>query len=295
MRKNSQYPRNGKLTKYLALRFLAVSLALGLLTGMSSAIAATAAWNGSASSLWSGTSNWTGGAGTGGRPASNDSLVFTSTTGVAGTTLTDDLMTPATFNVAGITFNSGAAAFTINPNTVGTNGFTLTGNITNSSTSLETINDLITTTAVRTITMTSGGGNITLGGNISGAGGGLTTAGTGTLTLSGSNTFTGAVTVNSGQILQLLASATNTNGSNVSAALGANNSGRLTLNTGATVQLRSNSSVTFGGGDGFGGVGNATVSFDVNNNGSGTNNTLTFAPAGFSFAATVVNVIGGNG
>ncbi len=55
--------------------------------------------------------------------------------------------------------------------------FNLTGGVTNSGTNLETINDAFSMTAVRTFTTTTGGGNITVGGNISGTGGGITTAG----------------------------------------------------------------------------------------------------------------------
>jgi autotransporter-associated beta strand protein len=175
----------------LILVFTAASLSP---LGLRSVLASTATWTGAASGNWA-DANWGGGSGTGGAPAtSGDSLIFTSTTGVGGTMLTDNLMTPATYSIGGITFSSGAAAFIITSATAGVNGFTLTGNITNSSTSLETINDAITTTAVRTVTLTAGGGNVALGGNITGSGG-LTTSGSGTLTLSGADSFTGAITV----------------------------------------------------------------------------------------------------
>ncbi|HWB59206.1 MAG TPA: hypothetical protein VG733_06930, partial [Chthoniobacteraceae bacterium] len=112
-------------------------------------------------------------------PASGDTLVFSTTTGTLS--LIDNLMTPGTFNVAGISFLSGASSYVINSSTVGVNGFTLTGGITNSSTSLQTINDLIAISGTQTITTASAGGNIIIGGSISG--GGLTVAGSGTLTL----------------------------------------------------------------------------------------------------------------
>ena len=165
-----------------------------------SAKAATSTWSGATNGNW-GSANWSGGAGTGGSPATGDSLVFTSGTGLGGTTLTDNSMTPGTFSIAGITFNVGAAAFVINPN-AGTNGFTLTGNVANNGTNLETINDPIVMTAGRTFTLTAGGGNITLGGAISGTGS-ITTAGAGTLTLSGSNSYTGATTVATATTLNL--------------------------------------------------------------------------------------------
>ena len=151
--------------------------------------AATDSWTGAASSSWNGL-NWTGG---NNPPTTGDSLIFGTTAG-SGTVLIDNLMTPSTFNVGGITFAANAPAFTINPATAGVNGFTLTGNITNSSTSLETINDAIVVAASRTITMTAGGGNITLGGTISGAGG-FTTAGTGILTITGTNSYSGVTDI----------------------------------------------------------------------------------------------------
>jgi autotransporter-associated beta strand protein len=106
--------------------------------------------------------------------------------------------------VAGFVFSSGAGAFNI-----GGNSITLGGNITNSSTNLQTINLAMATTAARTITLTSGGGNVTLAGNISGIGGNLTVAGAtsatliGTLTLSGNNSFTGGINTGGAAAIRL--------------------------------------------------------------------------------------------
>jgi autotransporter-associated beta strand protein len=82
------------------------------------------------------------------------------------------------------------------------NPITLGGAIINNSTSLETLNFDIATIAVRTITTSSGGGDVTLGGVFNGTGGGITLAGNGTLTLSGStaNTYTGTTTVTGGTL-----------------------------------------------------------------------------------------------
>ena len=159
-------------------------------------------WSGGTSNVWNLAGNWSA------LPVSNDSLVFTGATGAGGLTLNNDL-TSLAFNVAGITYNAGAAAFVINGN-----AFTLTGDIFNNGTNLETINSSFTTTGNRTIGTSAGGGNLTFGGAVT-AGGNLLfqgagaatftqaiTGGTtlqqsmgGTLTLAGTNVFTTGVTI----------------------------------------------------------------------------------------------------
>ncbi|MGC4033453.1 MAG: autotransporter-associated beta strand repeat-containing protein [Tepidisphaeraceae bacterium] len=100
------------------------------------------------------------------------------------TALTNDL-TGASF--AGLTFNSGAAAFT-----VGGNDFTLGGNITNNSAALQTITNNLTLDAARAV---AGTGAVTLNGTISGAFAFNKTT-NGTLTLNGANsTFSGGTTI----------------------------------------------------------------------------------------------------
>ena len=183
--------------RFVSLTFTAVA-AVTALAGRS-AQAATATYNGTSTNFSTG---FTGGSAAGGEPATGDSLAFG--TGTAGTALTDDLLTPGAYSLGGITFNSSSLAYTITPGTAGTNGFTLASGgtgITNSSTNLVTINDLITLSGVQTFTTTAGGGNLTLGGIVSGTGGGITTAGNGTLTLSNSNTFTGATNIANGTVL----------------------------------------------------------------------------------------------
>jgi fibronectin-binding autotransporter adhesin len=146
------------------------------------AVAATDTWVGN-TALWS-TGGWTGG---NNPPVANDSLVF-GVAGSGGTSLTNNLTAALQFN--GITFNTGASAYVI-----GGNSIKLGGDVTNNSTSLETLNSAMATTAVRTVTMTSGGGDVVLGGVISGTAGEITLAGSGVLTLSGTNTYTGGTTV----------------------------------------------------------------------------------------------------
>ncbi len=171
------------------LRRSAVALVIVALFGLGrDARAATDTWAPTISANWADT-NWTG---ADNPPLTGDALVFGSA-GSFGVTLTDNLMTPSTYTVAGITFSSGAAAFVIKPGTAGVNGFTLTGGINNAGTALETINDSIAVNTTQAFTTTTGGGNITISGNISGAGG-VSISGSGTLTLSGSDTYTGTTT-----------------------------------------------------------------------------------------------------
>jgi len=226
----------------VALRGAAGVLALFALFGFNpQTLAATDTWVGNTSVNWA-DSNW---AGTGNNPPqTGDSLVF-GAAGSFGTSLTDNLMTPGTFSIGTITFNAGAPAYTITSGTAGVNGFTLTGGIDNASTVLQTINDSITVTAApTTLTTTTGGGNINIGGAISGAGG-ISTAGPGTVTLSASDSYTGATTIGAGSTLSLTGGI---NGSAISSgssafiesATGTINGGSLTLfttTTGGTATL----------------------------------------------------------
>ena len=155
------------------------------------AFAANDTWIGNTSNQWSAPANWSA------LPATGDTLEF-GVAGTAGATLIDNLMTAATYNVAGITFDPTAPAYIVNPGTAGTNSFTLTGNITDNSTATQTINDDIALGAVRTVTAVAGG-TVVLGGTLSGAGG-VTTAGPGALTLAGPVNYTGATTVSAGTL-----------------------------------------------------------------------------------------------
>jgi fibronectin-binding autotransporter adhesin len=178
--------------RQIALAVAVAAAALPNLPGV--ARAATDTWVGNTSANW-GDLNWTGG---NNPPASGDSLVF-GTAGSSGTTLTDNLTTGTAWNIAGITFNTGADGFTINP-LGASNGFTLTGAIVDNATNAEVINDQVALTAVQTITV-GAGGSLTLGGVVSGTGG-ITTTGTGQLTLSATgNAYSGATNVNNGTLL----------------------------------------------------------------------------------------------
>ena len=198
-------------SKYLSVLSKAICLCLSLSAVFMMPVRATnATWTGTTDGTWATGANWGGAA-----PVTGQGLVFTSATGAGGTTLTDNLMTAGTFTVAGITFNSGSPGYTINAGTVGGNpsGFTLTTGITNSSTSLQTINDNFALSGTDTMKTTAGGGNLTLGGTISGTGA-IATSGAGTVTLSGANTYTGNTAISSGVVVvansQAFGAATNT-------------------------------------------------------------------------------------
>jgi len=171
-------------------RNMATLLCAGALGAVGqSAFAVNAAWDIDAASGNFNTAQWTSGTTTpvaGGTYTvlSGDALFFgTQTTGA--TALTNDL-TGATFN--GLTFNSGASAFTI-----GGNSFTLGGNVTNNSSSLQTINNAMTFTSR---TFVGGTGGLTLGGTLTSSSSLLTT--TGAITIKGAATSDGAAVANAG-------------------------------------------------------------------------------------------------
>ena len=157
-----------------------------------------------------------------------------------------------TFTITGGTIDntSGAAITLTKNNTQNWNGdFTFTGT---RDLNLGTGN--VTMGASRTITVNAG--NLTVLGNIAGAGFGLTKNGSGTLTINSSSTFTGAKTVNAGT-LRLVAPGGN--------AFGSNNT--VNINNGSTLQI------------GWVGANNPafqgnTVNFDTNGGGTLLNDNL---------------------
>ncbi len=213
----------------------ALSVAGILLSTTPATYAVNAAWNTDASSGNFNTAQWSN-AGTpiaGGTYTvlSGDALVFgTSTT----TTLNNDLSGAL---YAGLTFNSGASAFTI-----GGNSFTLTGNVVNSSTSTQTINNAITLSGARTFTATSG--QLVFGGNITGSSGTWTFNSTNKITLGGTNNVTmaansGGFIVNSGAGGVDITGSTTING-----AAGNTQSGYMNVAGTVTVTIKSGGSLT---------------------------------------------------
>jgi len=101
--------------------------------------------------------------------------------------------------------------YTISPATPGASGFTLAGALTNSSTNLQTVSDAISLPNLATyVTTTAGGGDLTVNGNVSGAGG-IAKEGAGTLNLAGSNSYSGGTRVDAGT-LQLTGSLNSSGG-----------------------------------------------------------------------------------
>ncbi len=151
--------------------------------------AAVDTWIGATSGNWSDATNWQAGT----APANGDDLLFSS----QGTTLTT-ANDNAALSVANITFDSTAPAYTLN----GPNAVTLTANVTNASSNLQTLNVPI-----------SFAGNAGLLGGVSGLTitGALTdTAATGnqTLTIGGTGTLTDSTLVsNAGGTLVLTTAA----------------------------------------------------------------------------------------
>ena len=181
----------------------ALLLLMATLALPEAAQAATETWSGVTNEAWNTSGNWTG---TNLPPISGDSLVFTSATGAGGLNLNNDL-TNSSFTLGGttaITFNAGAGAYVIGNGTTTANmgnTFILGGNVLNSSTNLQTINNPFSMTAARTFTTSAGGGDIMLTGLISGASGAITKAGSGTLILTNTaNSFTGVVSVSAGTV-----------------------------------------------------------------------------------------------
>ena len=162
-----------------------------------SAYAANDSWQGNTSLNFATPANWAAGV----IPVSGDTLSFNAA-GTAGTALNNNLAVDTAIGL--ISFN-GPGSFAISGNEIQLIG---TGNgVINNSTVSDAINTPLVIGATRNITLTSGGGSISLGGTITGPGG-LTTVLIGTaappvLTLGGANGYTGGTTVANGTVLNL--------------------------------------------------------------------------------------------
>ncbi len=174
-------------------RFVISAIALAAGTTLlpdHSAKAAARTWVGSASTDWAALNGFNT------IPVTGDSLVFGAdgTAGAAAGDVLTNTLTSTAFNIAGITFNAGAPAYTMTGNT-----FTLTSGITNNSSNLQTFSNTgisgtpvtpTSTTGLTTaagLTFATGTAGITLSGlqfTMTGTTGVTTTVnGTGTFTI----------------------------------------------------------------------------------------------------------------
>lgn len=186
--------------KSLIVTFSDTALITNSVAVILSVVGSNYVWDGGDASVdnWTSVTNWVGDIAPG---TSGDSVAF-----AGSTRLTPSL--DADYDVASVTFNNGASSFILG--TLG-NTLTLSGGLTNNSTSLQTVTVPVVLNAVQTVNTASG--NISLGDvNNSAAGtGGLTKTGNGTLILGGANTYSGATTVSAGTVVVNSTGAINVN------------------------------------------------------------------------------------
>jgi autotransporter-associated beta strand protein len=227
-------------------------------------------WSGASGGSWGTGMNWTDSVSGGARAAPgvdpnfpvSDAAFFGNSSGSVIVNLN-----AATPSLAGITFN-GAGSFTIAPGSGGS--LTLAGSSpTITALGTQAISAPLILASSTAITVTNVADSLTIAGNISGTGTGLTlTSGSaGTLTLSGSDNYTGGTTVNGGTL-------------NLNSAPG---TGALAINTaGASSIVNVNTAVAIGSLSGTVG-GGGTAQLNVGPSGSATltiNQTASAAFAG---------------
>jgi autotransporter-associated beta strand protein len=235
---------------------LTLSTAGFLLFGSRSAQAANATWNGTTDSIWATTTNWSATPVPGtGNTATFNSAANAHTTLSLGTGVTIGTVLFDTANAAAYTIGSGAVgsqtltldnggAVTMNAAVaanelfnsaivLGTSTVASSYTLTNESTtnSLNFAGNISRNGTTNTKTLTVGGaGHTTIGGVIGGTALALAKNDSGRLTLSGTNTFTGAIKVNRG-ILNIQ------NASALGTAAGGISIGDTANHVGATLQL----------------------------------------------------------
>ena len=145
----------------------------------------TQVWNGlGTNNNWSTGSNWVSGV----RLGAGDSAVMAGSTQV-----TNNL--DSNLSIAALTFNSNAGSFDI---TNAANTLTLTAGVTNNSTNAQILDVPVALSAAQNINVAAG--NVAINRAVSDSGAGFTLLGTNTLTLSGTNTYSGATTIGAGTL-----------------------------------------------------------------------------------------------
>jgi fibronectin-binding autotransporter adhesin len=265
---------------------------LAALLGCSS-LHAQFVWNGGGGNSNMGTNaNWVGGTAPA-RGAGAD-LQF------AGSTRTSPVTNGSTWTINSITFNSGAAAFTISNTNAITLGASGVNSVVNSSTNLQTISSNITL-AGGAQSWSANSGDLTFGGTINNGGFGLTLNGGHNFILSNTLSGAGALTVNdAGGAVTLSGANTYSGGTTVTAAtLNLNNA--TALGTGTFTVNSTNTNLGAGltvaaansGANSINNTTNLTASGTVTNSGTGS---LTFANVNLSNTNTAQTLtIGGSG
>jgi autotransporter-associated beta strand protein len=262
--------------------------------------AASDTWTGTSDALWSNTGNWLGGS----VPGAGNTATFNSTSGnttvdlgggvTLGTLLFD------TSSAAAYTIGSGGAGSqtltldtlaggvqmnatvandqVINANlALSTTGTYTIGLTNNSTTNTLTVAGGISASNAGTKVLTlAGSGNASVSGNITNGLGvvAITKSGAGTATLSGTNTFTGAITVNQGTLAINNSSALNIGTSLIKAGAQANTASTLTIGSGTTLTNNVNQ---FGGSAFAGSAGSSVGIINVQSGGA-----LTVSSAGLA-------------
>jgi autotransporter-associated beta strand protein len=174
--------------------FFAAIILVALFVSVESARAVGTTWTGGGTDdNWSTAANWNTAL------VSGTSLIYNSS-GNAQLTSNDD-QPAGTYTIAGITFSAGSGAYNLTGNSIN-----LTGGITNNATAAETVSlPMVLTTAGQTLTAT--GTDLVINGNISSSGAfGITVAtnsASHVVFLGGSDSYTGATSVNSGGVLDV--------------------------------------------------------------------------------------------
>ncbi len=173
------------LTKKMVTPIKLLIAAIYGLVVVSTAVAQTDTWVGNTDANWATAANWNFSSGSAVNPSGD--LLYFGVAGSSGALLTNNL---SGYSFSGLTFNSGATAFTF-----AGNGFALAGGITNNASSVPTINNNFILAGNETILDASG--NITLGGVISDGGNGYSltfpglSSGGHTIVVTNVNTYSG--------------------------------------------------------------------------------------------------------